>query len=125
MLRKKTNRVVFQITNTGQKAASYQLFRSKDISAGNRPNNPSDGEGSPFQFRYFVDNQNVTKAMTSGRAFAALSPGESVGVRVSVSSKRPLAFKRKIRVRLIAINEADPSLQSSESTRVRLNLPKR
>ncbi len=126
VLRKKTNRVVFQVTNTGAKAANFQLFRSKNITAPNQPNeSTSDDSGSPFKFRYFVQNQNVTKAITTGKAFAALSPGESIGVRVSVSSKRRLAFNRKIRVRLTAVNEADSSLQSSASTRMRLDLPKR
>ncbi len=123
-VRNRGDRAVFFVTNTGSTTTTFRLAQSKSVqphNPGPRPPRPSKPRRKPpVKVVTTLDGQTITNAVRSGNAVIALPAGGSARVVVEAQTRRRIAVRRTVKVRLHATSEVEPSATATARTTLRL-----
>lgn len=105
------NRAIFRVTNTGNTTSSFRLFKHRSI-ANSSPSGDGAGRG-PIVMRYSVNGREATGAFEKRQVAMSLPPGGSARIVAEADLRHPIGRQRKIRIRLVAVNQAAQSVSAS------------
>ncbi len=112
---KRGKRAIFRVTNTGQTTTSFGFRKDRGIT-NTSPEVEGEGRGPAIRITYTLDGEKATRRFETGQATVTLAPGASARVKVKVRLRRPIGFDRRVRVRLTALSQVDPSVSVTRRT---------